>query len=86
MSLSSTSLAVTVAHAVTYLTRPLATAAALPPATLATLQAALEAHLAAAFVASWAPAEPTRGAGRRRSSSSYPLRTRTASRNLLTAT
>lgn len=64
-SLSATSLAVTVAHAVTYLTRPLATASILPPTQLATLQAALEANLAGTFAATWSPAAPTRGAGRR---------------------
>ncbi|KAH8120568.1 hypothetical protein DFH11DRAFT_1685828 [Phellopilus nigrolimitatus] len=63
MSVLSTSLAVTVAHAVTYLTRPLATR--FPADTLAKLHAALQAHLAAAFVASWVPAEPHAGAGRR---------------------
>ncbi|KAI5124442.1 hypothetical protein M0805_008326 [Coniferiporia weirii] len=63
MALSSTSLAVSVAHAVTYLTRPLA--AALPADNLTRLQAALEANLAAAYVATWVPSEPARGSGRR---------------------
>ncbi|THG94475.1 hypothetical protein EW145_g8129, partial [Phellinidium pouzarii] len=63
MALSSTSLAVTVAHAVTYLTRPLATA--IPVPALAKLQATLEANLAAAYLATWMPSDPARGSGRR---------------------
>lgn len=62
-TLSATSLAVTVAHAVTYLIRPLATR--LTQGTLASLQAVLEANLAAAFAPTWAPHDPTRGSGRR---------------------
>lgn len=64
-ALSSTSLAVTLAHAVTFLTRPLALARQYPASTLAQLQSALEASLAAAFLATWCPAEPFRGSGRR---------------------
>lgn len=64
-ALSSTSLAVTLAHAVTFLTRPLALARQYPASTLAQLQSALEASLAAAYLATWCPAEPFRGSGRR---------------------
>ncbi|KAL5495591.1 hypothetical protein ACEPAI_1054 [Sanghuangporus weigelae] len=62
-TLSATSLAVTVAHAVTYLTRPLATR--LTQTTLSTLQTVLEASLASAFAPTWFPHDPTRGSGRR---------------------
>ncbi|EJD04302.1 uncharacterized protein FOMMEDRAFT_146282 [Fomitiporia mediterranea MF3/22] len=63
LSASATSLAVAVAHAVTFLTRPLATR--LAASTFNALQTALEANLAAAFAATWAPHDPTRGSGRR---------------------
>ncbi|KAL5535211.1 hypothetical protein ACEPAF_3305 [Sanghuangporus sanghuang] len=62
-TLSATSLAVTVAHAVTYLTRPLATR--LTQSSLSALQTVLEASLAAAFAPTWTPHDPTRGSGRR---------------------
>lgn len=66
-SISNTSLAVTLAHAVSYLTAPLATSPASPynKQTIMALQAALEANLAAVYVVSWCPNEPLRGSGRR---------------------
>ncbi|KLO20521.1 hypothetical protein SCHPADRAFT_918036 [Schizopora paradoxa] len=63
-SISNTSLAVTLAHAVSYLTAPLATSSYTRQTVMA-LQAALEANLAAVYVVSWCPTEPLRGSGRR---------------------
>ena len=62
-SISSTSLAVTLAHAVSFLTRPLN--CFYSPATVSKLQTALEANLAAVYVASWNPTAPCEGSGRR---------------------
>ena len=63
MSPSATSLAVTVAHAATYLTNPLSTR--LSPHAYSHLQSALEASLTSSFLASWNQEDPTKGAGRR---------------------
>ena len=62
-SLSATSLAVTLAHAVHYLTQCLVPS--LPATTLSRLQTALEANLASSFASTWTPTEPLRGSGRR---------------------
>ncbi|EGO02093.1 hypothetical protein SERLA73DRAFT_159149 [Serpula lacrymans var. lacrymans S7.3] len=60
---ASTSLSVTLAHAIAYLTRPLI--AAYPATTIIRLQSILEANLTAQFAPSWVPSEPLRGSGRR---------------------
>ncbi|TCD70083.1 hypothetical protein EIP91_005065 [Steccherinum ochraceum] len=57
------SLAVTLAHAITYLTRSLITRYS--ATTIIKLQLALEANLTSQFSASWVPSEPLRGSGRR---------------------
>jgi hypothetical protein len=63
MAATTTTLAVTVAHAVAYLTRPLLLRSS--NETILKLQLALEASLTALYAASWNPAEPLRGSGRR---------------------
>jgi BTG family len=63
MSPSSTSLSITVAHAVAYLTRPLA--AVYSATTIIKLQLVLEANLTALYAPLWVPREPLRGSGRR---------------------
>lgn len=63
MSPAPTSLAVTVAHASTYLTSPLSTR--LAPQLHSLVQSALEASLTSTFLPSWNQEDPTRGAGRR---------------------
>jgi len=60
---ASGSLSVTLAHAITYLTRSLITRYS--ATTIIKLQLALEANLTAQFVSSWVPCEPLRGSGRR---------------------
>lgn len=60
---TSGSLSVTLAQAITYLTRSLITAYS--ATTIIKLQLALEANLTAQFQASWVPSEPLRGSGRR---------------------
>lgn len=60
---SRTSIAVTLAHAVSYLTRPLSSV--FNQATVSKLRTALEANLAAVYVATWNPAAPLSGSGRR---------------------
>lgn len=57
------SLSVTLAQAITYLTRPLITCYS--AVTIIKLQLALEANLTAQFSPSWNPQEPLRGSGRR---------------------
>ncbi|KAI0076256.1 hypothetical protein K474DRAFT_1282830 [Panus rudis PR-1116 ss-1] len=57
------SLAVTLAQAITYLTRSLITRYS--ATTVIKLQLALEANLTAQFESSWVPSEPLRGSGRR---------------------
>ncbi|KAK7693201.1 hypothetical protein QCA50_002767 [Cerrena zonata] len=57
------SLAVTLAHAITYITRTLITRYS--ATTIIKLQLALEANLTAQFASSWVPTEPLRGSGRR---------------------
>ncbi|TFY77870.1 hypothetical protein EWM64_g6141 [Hericium alpestre] len=54
---TATSLAVTVAHAIAYITRPLIVR--YPVATLLKLQLALEMYLTKHYVASWVPSEPS---------------------------
>ncbi|KAH8100510.1 hypothetical protein BXZ70DRAFT_893153 [Cristinia sonorae] len=60
---STTSLSVTLAHAITYLTRSLISCYS--ATTIIKLQLALEANLTAQFASSWVPSEPLRGSGRR---------------------
>ncbi|KAJ7666437.1 hypothetical protein B0H17DRAFT_883570, partial [Mycena rosella] len=60
---SSSSLSATVAHAVSFLTRPLLKSYA--PATIVKLQLVLEANLTALYAQSWAVNDPLRGSGRR---------------------
>lgn len=62
-SVSSTSLAVTLAHAVSHLTRPLLNYYGSD--TVSKLQTSLEAHLAAVYVSTWNPSAPLNGSGRR---------------------
>ncbi|KAJ6604325.1 hypothetical protein DFH09DRAFT_1068031 [Mycena vulgaris] len=57
------SLAATVAHAVSFLTRPLLKSYA--PATIVKLQLVLEANLTALYAQSWVVNDPLRGSGRR---------------------
>ncbi|CDO70278.1 hypothetical protein BN946_scf184942.g78 [Trametes cinnabarina] len=57
------SLSVALAHAITYITRPLI--ARYSAVTIIKLQLALEANLTAQFTPSWLPSEPLRGSGRR---------------------
>ncbi|KAK7694399.1 hypothetical protein QCA50_001585 [Cerrena zonata] len=57
------SLAVTLAHAITYITRTLITRYS--ATTIIKLQLALEANLTTQFASSWVPSEPLRGSGRR---------------------
>ncbi|TDL28811.1 hypothetical protein BD410DRAFT_781355 [Rickenella mellea] len=59
----SASLAVTLTHAVAYLTQPLVLRYSAP--TIKKLQASLQANLAATYIATWVPTEPLRGSGRR---------------------
>lgn len=63
MSTSSTSLSLTVAHAVAYLTRPLI--ASYSVTTIIKLQLLLEANLTALYAPTWVHKEPLRGSGRR---------------------
>ncbi|KAG9223068.1 hypothetical protein PLEOSDRAFT_1111358 [Pleurotus ostreatus PC15] len=60
---ASSSLTIAVAHAVSFLTRPLILA--YPATSIIRLQLVLEANLIAAFAPSWVPAQPLRGSGRR---------------------
>ncbi|KAJ6574787.1 hypothetical protein B0H19DRAFT_1021396 [Mycena capillaripes] len=60
---ASSSLSAAVAHAVSFLTRPLLKSYA--PATIVKLQLALEANLTAHYAQSWDVSEPLRGSGRR---------------------
>ncbi|KAI5898594.1 uncharacterized protein SCHCODRAFT_02567148 [Schizophyllum commune H4-8] len=60
---SNTSIAITVAQAVAFLTRPLT--ATYPQATVARLQTVLEASLTAYYAPTWNPSEPRSGSGRR---------------------
>lgn len=62
-NVASGSLSVALAHAITYLTRPLI--ARYSAVTIIKLQLALEANLTAQFSSSWVPSEPLRGSGRR---------------------
>lgn len=57
------SLSVTLAHAIAFLTRPLIPS--YPAATVIKLQLILEANLTALFATTWTPEEPLRGSGRR---------------------
>ncbi|KAJ7139803.1 hypothetical protein C8R44DRAFT_590999, partial [Mycena epipterygia] len=60
---ASSSLSATVAHAVSFLTRPLLKSYA--PATIVKLQLVLEANLTALYAQSWILNDPLRGSGRR---------------------
>ncbi|KAI0322282.1 hypothetical protein OF83DRAFT_855378 [Amylostereum chailletii] len=60
---ASTSLSVTVSHAIAYIARPLLLRSS--TATILRLQVALEASLMAHYASSWVPSEPLRGSGRR---------------------
>ncbi|KAJ7919116.1 hypothetical protein B0H13DRAFT_2187093 [Mycena leptocephala] len=60
---ASSSLSATVAHAVSFLTRPLLKSYA--PATIVKLQLVLEANLTALYAPSWDMSQPLRGSGRR---------------------
>ncbi|KAG1866316.1 hypothetical protein C8R48DRAFT_600293 [Suillus tomentosus] len=60
---TTSSLPITLAQAIAYLTRPLLLT--YPVATIIRLQLALEANLTALFAPSWVPKEPLRGSGRR---------------------
>jgi len=60
---ASSSLSVTLAQAITYLTRSLITCYS--ATTVIKLQLALEANLTAQFASNWFPTEPLRGSGRR---------------------
>jgi BTG family len=60
---AASSLAVTLAHAVAYLTRSLI--ASYPATIIIQLQLALEANLTAQYAPTWIPSEPLRGSGRR---------------------
>ena len=57
------SIAVTLAHAIAYLTRPLIVH--YPATTIVNLQLALEANLTAQYSSTWCPEDPLRGSGRR---------------------
>ena len=59
----SSSIAVTLAHAIAYLTRPLIVQ--YPATTIIKLQLALEANLTAQYSSTWCPEDPLRGSGRR---------------------
>ncbi|KAJ8489651.1 hypothetical protein ONZ45_g13506 [Pleurotus djamor] len=61
--MASATLSIAVAHAVSFLTRPLILA--YPATTIIRLQLILEANLIASFSASWVPTQPLRGSGRR---------------------
>ncbi|KAJ7225831.1 hypothetical protein GGX14DRAFT_641265 [Mycena pura] len=60
---ASSSLATTVAHVVSILTKPLLKV--YPPATIVKLQLVLEANLTALYAQSWDVSDPLRGSGRR---------------------
>ncbi|KAH9947682.1 hypothetical protein B0H21DRAFT_737597 [Amylocystis lapponica] len=60
---ASGTLSVTLAHAITYLTRSLIVRYS--ATTIVKLQLALEANLTAQFASSWIPSDPLRGSGRR---------------------
>ena len=59
----SSSIAVTLAHAIAYLTRPLIVQYS--ATTIIKLQLALEANLTAQYSSTWSPEDPLRGSGRR---------------------
>ena len=59
----SSSIAVTLAHAIAYLTRPLVVQYS--ATTIIKLQLALEANLTAQYSSNWCPEDPLRGSGRR---------------------
>lgn len=59
----SSSIAVTLAHAIAYLTRPLIVQYS--ATTIIKLQLALEANLTAQYSSTWCPEDPLRGSGRR---------------------
>lgn len=61
--MASSSLSVTLTHAIAFLTRPLIVS--YPAATVIKLQLILEANLTALFASTWVPEEPLRGSGRR---------------------
>lgn len=63
MNSPSSTLSVTVAHVVSYLTRPLIMS--YPAVTIIKLQLVLEANLTSVYAASWVPQQPLRGSGRR---------------------
>lgn len=63
MASTSTSLSVTLAHAISYLTSCLHRRVA--PCKITKLQLVLEANLTAHYAPTWAPSEPLRGSGRR---------------------
>ncbi|OJA18826.1 hypothetical protein AZE42_00837 [Rhizopogon vesiculosus] len=63
MAALASSLSVTLAQAIAYLTRPLVIT--YPAATIVRLQLVLEANLTALFAPTWVPKEPLRGSGRR---------------------
>ncbi|KIK98515.1 hypothetical protein PAXRUDRAFT_675121 [Paxillus rubicundulus Ve08.2h10] len=63
MASLASSLSVTLAQAIAYLTRPLMLTYS--AATIIKLQLVLEANLTPLFASTWAPAEPLRGSGRR---------------------
>lgn len=60
---TSTSLSVAVAHAISFLTRPLM--ATYPASTIIKLQYLLEANLTALYAPTWVTSDPLRGSGRR---------------------
>lgn len=59
----SASISVTIAHAVSFLTRPLA--ASYSPSIIGKLQMILDANLKAHYAPTWVPTDPLRGSGRR---------------------
>ncbi|KAF9243879.1 hypothetical protein BU15DRAFT_86307 [Melanogaster broomeanus] len=63
MTSPASTLSVTLAQAIAYLTRPLILT--YPAATVIKLQLILEANLTALFASTWSPQEPLRGSGRR---------------------
>jgi len=63
MASPASTLSVTLAQAIAYLTRPLILT--YPAATVIKLQLILEANLTALFAPTWSPQEPLRGSGRR---------------------
>lgn len=63
MATAASTLSITLAQAIAYLTRPLILT--YPAATIIRLQLVLEANLTALFAPTWVPREPLRGSGRR---------------------